>query len=258
MNQIQIHMNKILKSIITTAIVIKIVLLQVGIGQEWSGETGNKLWNNWSVSFNGGLTSYFGDLSVYDQELSGKLINESGPAISGILTKQIKNVFGISGQIIYGNVKGKKNNISITSKLLEYNLHARINFVNLFSSKKNHKFGFVGYAGLGNFVFRTTKIVLSEGNKETTYHQSRVPEFVYFLGGGLSYKISQYISATADITLHQCQNDKLDNTVANNDFDYYSFINIGFTYHLKRKNYSVLRNKARIAHGGYKLASLNR
>ena len=128
----------------------------------------------------------------------------------------------------------------------------------MFSSYKNHKFGFIGYAGIGNFLFNTTKITITEENHETTTHKSRVPEFLYFFGGGFSYKVSDSYSVTADLALRQCQNDKLDDVVANNDFDYYSFINIGLTYFIKIRNHSPLRNKARIAHGGLKLASLNR
>jgi len=217
--------NKIYLTTLAT-IFLGIIVLQTAHSQSLHNDMRAEIRNIWSINLNAGLTSYFGDLSMYDTKIGDKLTKESGPAFGVILTKHINNKFGISGQLLFGNLKSNKNNVSFKSKLLEYNLHARVDFISLFSPYKQHNFGIVGLAGIGQFLVETTKYKYSDGYTEIIIHYSSVPEFVYFFGAGIYYEIANKIGITADLALRQCRNDRLDDYVKSNNYDYYSFLNI--------------------------------
>ena len=63
------------------------------IPDEWGGQSKQIFWYNWSAQLNLGLTSYFGDLSQYDTDVTGKLTKESRPAISLRLGKYVNSKF---------------------------------------------------------------------------------------------------------------------------------------------------------------------
>jgi hypothetical protein len=224
--------------------------------QKWGGAESTGLFTSWSVNINGGLTSYFGDLSLHDLDVGAKIKTESGPALSLILTKSIfKDAIGLSGQILTGKLEGRKNNISFTAELVEYNVQARIDFVDLIMSKRNHAFGIVGYAGAGQFLFKTKKVVIEERTAQFFEHDARVPEFVFFFGGGLYYKVNSNFGITADLALRQCENDRLDDFVKNDDYDYYSYVSIGLSYYINTFKRSPLKNKARLANSSFRFRS---
>ncbi|MEZ5199265.1 MAG: hypothetical protein R2764_23655 [Bacteroidales bacterium] len=175
--------------------------------------------------------SYYGDLSIYDSDFSKKLAHESGPALGIIFTKHYMNAFGVSAQLMMGKLKSTKNNVSISSDIIEYNLHFRINFIGLFAADDYDKVGFTGYAGIGNFLFETTSSYLTEEDQQQTVNSTRVPEFVYF-GAGINCNITDELGITLDASIRQCQNDRLDNYVVSDDYDYYSYISLGLTYPL--------------------------
>jgi hypothetical protein len=71
-------------------------------------------------------------------------------------------------------------------------------------------------------------------NKVETTYKPNVPEFVYFFGGGIAYRISKYTSLSIDLAIRQCQTDRLDDYITNGDFDYYSYLSIGITIEVGR------------------------
>lgn len=238
-------------------IILGIIIMQSAFSQRWDGEKKSPIWDMWSVNFNAGLTSYFGDLSSYDPQFDKKLQYESGPALGMIVTKHLTNTFAVSGQVLFGSMHAGYSNISFSTEFLEYNLHARIDFVNLFNPHNPHKLAINGYAGIGQFFFSTLKVEFEDQNRFETIHNTGVPEFVYFVGAGIEYKATQKIGITIDLALRQCQNDRLDDYVKNDDFDYYSFLNIGITYNISSFVRTPVRNKAIFVYSGERLKNLN-
>lgn len=80
-----------------------------------------------------------------------------------------------------------------------------------------------------------------------------MPEFVYFYGAGMHYHLGDNFAITMDLTMHHAQNDRLDDLVKNNDYDYYSHFSIGLTYFFDSFKGKPLKNKARIAHSGIRM-----
>jgi hypothetical protein len=214
----------------------RIVILMILISpiflnaQDWSGKKSPSFYSAWSVNISSGFTSYFGDLSKYDQDIAKKLFHESGPGIALTLTKNIR-AFGVSGQLLFGNLKAENNyNDSFRASFLEYNIQARANIVRIIAPHADLNFGLNLYSGLGQFVFQSTRFRYFEGSEQKYINNTGIPEFVFFFGGQFTYKVSNRIEITTDLALRQSQNDKLDNLVKNNDFDYYAFTSVGLTY----------------------------
>ncbi|MCB2218856.1 MAG: hypothetical protein KQI35_00570 [Bacteroidetes bacterium] len=211
--------------------------------QDWSGNEIRTFDKNWTLNINAGLTSFYGDLSIYDNDFVAKLQHESNYGLGAIMTKHLSPTFGFSGQILLGELKGQKNNFQMKSNIIEYNLHARINFVELFSGNRYLKLGITGYAGIGNFLFMTKLSEYYEGGVKETKVNARVPEFIYFFGGGISYQLSDKMDLTMELTIKQCENDKVDGIVANNEYDYYSYFSIGFSYKINNLFQSYTNQK---------------
>lgn len=208
----------------------------------------NGIWRLYSINANIGALSYFGDLSRYDTEPLKKLRHESRPAFSVTMTKYILNKFGVSGQVLFGQLKGAGSTQEFSSSILEYNLHLRADLVRLIFPAREHRIGFSPYAGIGQFIFNTTTTAIKDDVSTTSKVQSRVPEFVYFAGGSLSYKLPANLAVTADLALRQCRNDKLDGVIKNDNFDYYSYFSFGVSYRINSITRQPVKNKARLAH----------
>jgi hypothetical protein len=198
------------------------------------------------VNLNAGITSYFGDLSLYDKVPGGKLSYESLPGFGLIATLQLTKTFGISGQILQANLKSAKDSVSFQTRLFEYNIHGRIDFLNLLRIRHNPAFCLEGYAGIGQFFYSVDKETRHAQSTDNIQYTVNTPEFVYFLGGGLSYRTTKYTTITLDLALRQCQTDRIDDRLANGDFDYYSYLSLGITIDVGRFINPYLKSKYRL------------
>lgn len=219
----------------------------------WSGDPSGAFWNRWSLGVTGGFTSYFGDLSYFDTDLIGKIRNESRPAVGLLLTKYLKDDIGLSGQILYGGFKGGNSTTSFSTNILEYNIQARVDVLNLLLRRNQSGIGFIVSGGVGHLYFQATKQVMQESTRQNQIHRSRVPQFVYFGGAAVTVKLSERLNALAEASIRQVQNDRLDETIKNGDFDYYSFISVGITYsigreHSRAKQMNLNRPRARMVY----------
>jgi hypothetical protein len=233
------------------------LLIDVAHAQDWETKNNGFIARDLELTVNAGMTSYYGDLSIYDNSFTDKLAHESGFAFGIVGTKRLTPQIGISGQVIFGQLKGSNKNVSFESSILQYNLHVRLNLIRLFSNNHTSRFNWEALFGFGNFLFESTKTTQQEGDDLIEEHSSRVPELVFFGGTGISYRIDERIGIGMEISLHQFQNDKIDVTVKNNDFDYYTYLNVGITYYFRSFQKTAPRNKARIAHSHERLKPLD-
>lgn len=203
--------------------------------QYWGGRRKPTFWDNWSFNLNGGMTSFYGDLSIYDGDFMKKLSKESGAAFGAIGVKHfLENKFGFGGQILYGQLGGENVNSYFEASILEYNLHIRMDLKNLiFPYNRNLKLGATGYAGIGQFLFNSKRYHKDPADGEIPRENTGVPEFVYFFGFGGYYDITDRFSITVDMALRQAQNDALDVKRDNVNFDYYTYMSLGVTYKVK-------------------------
>jgi len=241
------------KTIIAAILLLFILYEPVTVhSQEWGGANPRSFWDHWAINLSAGLSSYFGDLSYYDSDISGKISHESGPAFGASLTKYFNDNFGVTGQLLYGSFYGGKsaNRTDFNTRFFEYNIQAKIDFIRLFISDRNPKFGIEGFAGVGQLWFNVANYKYTEGISNQEKYVSAAPEFVYFGGMGAHYHFSKQFAITTSISMKQLQNDRLDNLIKNSDYDFYTYSSIGITYYIKGWNSSIIKNKARLAHSG--------
>lgn len=233
---------------ITVIIIFLLFVFSEMHAQAWSGSRrkGSSFKDNWSLNLNFGLNSTFADLSIYDDTLIKKVTKESKFAVSMVAHKFFNKKFGISGQFMYGGMQGENNRREEYKKffectLIEYNFQGRVSLVDLFRPYNENKFSVELYAGIGQFLFKTSYWGLpdSTGNINMVIRDTGVPEFVYFFGGTGRYKFTDQLAITLDLALRQAQNDYIDNY---NDFpekgtyDYYTHTAIGITYYIDSKS----------------------
>lgn len=212
---------------------------------EWKSGSGNIFLQNWTVNLSFGCTSYFGDLSQYDQYALQKLMLESKPAAGLKVTKYFHPVFGLSGQLIYGGFKSDyRPQHAFETRLLEYSLLASLDVWKLIFSKRSFHYGLEAYLGAGQFMFQSTAYMNVDGVQEAAPFKNGTPEFVYFFGGSLYYNLNHQFRITTDLAIRQAQNDNVDKYISGDDFDYYSWFSIGVTY-LINTRVSVKRYRAR-------------
>lgn len=235
-------------------LVLFIMLPFASYSQDWEGTKPNGFWDHWSININAGLTSYFGDLSYYDSDISGKISNESGPAFGAMLTKHFSSKFGLSGQLLYGNFGGGNNTQNFfDTHVFEYNLQMKLDFVRLLITGRNPKFGIEGFAGIGHLWFNVAHYEYNEGNPITHEISSSTLEFIYFAGAGIHYHVAEKFAITSSFSFRQTQNDRLDNLVKNEDFDVFTYFSVGLTYYfsgtgtpfVKKKGSSLAHSEVR-------------
>jgi hypothetical protein len=216
----------------------------------------NEYWRVWDFNINSGIAMFNGDLSIFDDNYYQKMIHESGSAAGVTLTRHFGRLLGVSGQAVIGKLHGSKNNSTFNSKFIEYNFHLRLNVYNLIHPDNKGHLGITAYSGFGQFLFNSVKDTYLEGEVAKTSHGTRVPEFVYFVGGSLFYRTKANIGITLDAGIRQCDNDWLDVTIMNGDMDYYTYLSVGITYYLQNGKIMPLAYKARIAYNDRRQKSL--
>lgn len=209
-----------------------------------------RMWEDWSVNANLGQTSFFGDVSLFDDNLTEKLQNESDWGYGLIISKKINPVLSIGGQILFGGLKGQNKRSYFEAKLYEGNLNVSLNVVNLLLPENNSNFYIYGLLGVGQFMFNS-KLVFNDPTESQRIEDTGVPEFVYMFGAGVSYSLSRAFDLTASMVMRQAQNDKLDISINNKDMDYYTYLCGGITYNIDFKKKPV--NHSRHVKGRFPL-----
>ncbi|MCD4734560.1 MAG: porin family protein [Bacteroidales bacterium] len=216
----------------------------VATGQHW-GSTRKKnkfnLWDDWSFNVNMGRSSFYGDVSIYDDSFSDKLSKESDWAYGLIVRKHINPIIAVGTQILFGKLKGENTRAKFEGDIVEYNLHATINIVNLILRNNKSPFYVYGMVGAGQFLFSSKKFIFTTPGSEEEKEDTGTPEFVYMFGAEGSLQVAGPIDVSIGIVLRQARNDKIDVTKKKDDWDYYAYLSAGITYNLRSKN-STSRN----------------
>jgi hypothetical protein len=192
------------------------------------------LLKNWSITANGGKTSFFGEVSLYDDELTEKLSKEGAWGFGVGLSNQVSPVFSLGGELIFCTLKGASTRSRFESNITEYSFNTTINLVNMLMPDNDANFFVYGKLGLGQFSFKSN-LIFDDPSKEDKYTESKAPEFAFLLGGGVYYVVSHSFNINAEMVARLANNDKLDGTINKNDKDYYSYLSVGLSYKINNK-----------------------
>jgi len=220
-----------------------LIMSSLGVAQNKVSE--KKLSKSWSINLNGGSTVYWGYLSN-NESVTSAFKHGISMGYGVVLTKQISPVFGIRGELLMGNLKGRKDfygdglpaNLNFSSDLVEGNLSVKISFTDLFGSFKPKRFiNVYGLAGIGlsNFNGR----VINSVNGDTLFvmgHGSGKGIFGWEVDGmvtagvGLSLRLNRSLDFTFENSMKFLQTDKLGRVRGLLSYDMYSYSSVGISY----------------------------
>jgi OOP family OmpA-OmpF porin len=197
---------------------------------------------NWGINLNTGATSFFGDVSLYDDDYSDKLKKESSVGYGIIISRRINPLFNLELQFLKGKLKGKNSKSKFEADVLEYTFNTTLNFVNLLLPDNNGRFFLYAKMGFGQFRF-SSRLTYKDPEKEDRIVDTGVPEFVFLMGAGAYYSISPSFNITAEANGRMTNNDQIDGTKNKSDKDYYSYISVGITYNINNAKHRYRKIK---------------
>jgi len=209
-----------------------------------------KDFNTWEIGLHGGITYANTDIAASDLN-SDKLKSQFAFGLN--LAKFFTHSFALEGQFVHASLAGVSDKPPYRGYTTDINYEFALNAVghigNIGFLKHSPNFGLYGYVGIGIMNFNPSN---TEDNGKTKFDKnfSRQPtkstpdtidfgttnELVFPLGIGMRYRIAKKFSIHLEYSLRVTRSDKLDGYVVilSNDDDY-SYMNIGITYHIGRK-----------------------
>ena len=221
--------------------VLGLILLPSLIFCQAQAKKSTKLFTDWSVSVNGGINLFFGDIQQHKYLPE---MEDVKTAYGIILRKQLTPVFGFGGQLLNGKLHGHKktSNLYFDADIFEYGLNITLNFSNLFWPQNPYrKLSVYGISGIGLTKWRTilrditTDQIIREKGQGS--FKDRTTETVIPLGLGFKYKLGNALSLNLESTFRTVNTDLLDLVKGKYKYDRYNYNSLGITIHLDQLKY---------------------
>lgn len=213
------------------------ILLTSTVGITYAQTFGIK--ENWLIGVNGGTSSFFGDLSVYDSKPVEKLSEESDLAYSIFVGKQISQVFTIKLGYLSGELKGSNEAFQLyfNNSFNELYLTGDISLSRMLFPYNDSPFDLYAIGGIGSLKSHAVKRQITD-NAIVEEHEinffdteSISNSIIAKTGLGLNYKLGDKWNATSEVVFMLTGNDMLDAQAGNTGInDYYSYISVGLSY----------------------------
>ncbi|MCD4731852.1 MAG: SPOR domain-containing protein [Bacteroidales bacterium] len=199
----------------------------------------------WYINANGGLAQFFGDVQNENNHFA-KLQNETDIGYGVRLGKYISPVFAAHFQFLNSNLLGQKdaNDIKFTSNVMEYQLGATVNLINLFAENKERRVNLYLLTGVSALMFRSEALRISsdilvndigyttEGERAKA---SRETAFAIPIGGGLDFKLADRWYLNLETALRLTNTDNLDAIESGSHNDAYYYTSLGLSFNFSRK-----------------------
>lgn len=225
--------HNVIKSFLIAFIILESVV-------SWSQE-----FDNWSVGIQGGLSSYYGDLSRQDSNPIKKLSDESNRYFGLEVVKRVSPACKLSATFTDHKLAGSNpyQKYSFNSRFKEALVSADVSVLKLFWPTSGDRFDLYGKGGAGMFFYDSFEII-SDNTSEDSKPLTEEPEteksgFVVSCGFGSSYQITNHLKIALEFAGRISSSDLLDGfegTSGVNDF--YSTLGIGVYYTFHRKTTS--------------------
>jgi len=197
----------------------------------------------WELNYNLGTSVFLGDIKQ-NQWLPA---NDEWRLGTGVqFGKQISYVFGIRGQLLYGQMAGKRTqwNRYFQSEYFETNINATLNFNNLFGTKRSDRLfniymiGGIGITQYNTSVYElgTNKFIKRIGKGGPGGNGSgfggRTLEGILTAGLGVNLRINDYIHLNLESVHRGMNSDAFDTWENGFPFDIYNYTSIGVSWRI--------------------------
>lgn len=194
----------------------------------------SRMLEGWSVNANVGRTSFFGDVSLYDEQFDEKMSKEGSWACGFGIARQLTYVFSIEGQAVFGKLTGSNSKSEFVSNIDEYTVQLTADLVNMLIPNNRANLHPYVKVGMGQYNFNT-ELKYYDPNKSDIMVKSNTPELVYVFGGGAFYILSNSFDLNMEFLARKMQTDRIDGTPNDDDQDYYSYFSVGMVYKINNK-----------------------
>lgn len=223
-----------LKYYLTRALLIVFMLLESS--QSWS--QGH---DNWTVGFQGGITSYYGDLSRHDTDPLKKISVESDRYFGLAAGKKISPTFNIVLSFSDHKLTGKNSyeSFSFSSSFKEILLGVDVSVMSILLSQTDSRFDLYGKAGGGIFIFDSFKVISDNANPDNEDPEPDIDKTGTVITGGFgtSYHVNSRWKVSLEFVGRIASSDLLDGFEGTSGIDdFYSTLGIGVTYTLNFKD----------------------
>lgn len=196
---------------------------------------------NWTIGGNIGMTSFFGDLSINDNEPVKKINRESDCGWGLKVGKQISPVFTLNLSYNNGRLRGSNPSFgySFSTNIKEVSLSTDVSLLKIIVPDYTSEFDIYAKAGGGITGFKSvknhlgsvdagpdidTQVPVETDAKSTTF---------YMAGIGLSYELGNNLKAVTEFAGRFTGTDDLDAQQGSTNIkDYYTVLSLGLTYTL--------------------------
>jgi hypothetical protein len=202
---------------------------------------------NFSIGISGGVSSFYGDLSVYDRQPLKKIINESDVAIGISIGHQLSSVLSLNLSYVDGKLKGKNDELKhyFNSDYSEASIASHISISRLMFPQRIGRVELYSTTGIGLLLFHSIERQILD-NSSTIEQESNIANEIKMntpvlkLGMGFNYEVSNRLNLSSEIAFRVTGNDMIDAHEGSTGIkDYYSVVSIGLTYVLNRiRSYS--------------------
>ena len=188
--------------------------------------------SNWVVGVSPGVASYYGDLSRYDFNPVDKVFHESGPAVSLIAGKKLKNILEFGFVASFGKTSAESDSSNLgygfKNKYKEYGVYTALSIANIILPDRNFRFDYglmanynfmqwrsvsypIVYPGaepaIGNVITENGLDVngKNKGNGETSHH--------FGAGYYLAYRLNSHFTIRLSQTMKLLNTDEFDSFI---------------------------------------------
>ena len=213
-------------------LLITLVLLIQGksFGQYYNPPTTwSSLLKNWTVNINGGRTSFFGDVSLYDHEFTEKMQKDGSWGWGVEVSRRFTPVISLSVQYTMGQLAGSNSKSHFVSDIREITGNASLDLLNMLIPGNGAGLHPYVKAGFGQFTF-DTKLIYEDPDTPDVTAKSKEPELIGLFGGGAYYVLSNSFEVNLEMLGRRMGNDRIDGAKSSKHNDYYSYIAFGITY----------------------------
>jgi hypothetical protein len=194
----------------------------------------------WYFNVNAGISQTYGDIQQSNNPI-GKLSDETTFGYGARIGKYIGPVFSAHLQFYYSDMKGSDGDADrkFTANLMEYQLGSTVNLSNLFFGKKERGVNVYGTFGGAMMLFRSEARNISNEELINDYgytddaerkKDKRESAFVFPIGIGLDFKLSERWYINLESVLRFTVTDKLDARMAGERNDAYYYTSLGISY----------------------------
>lgn len=222
-----------------------LILIPTGIIAQSYNTTSN-FRSYWQLNTNGGSSLFFGDIKQYQIWPVSNNENEWRYAGGFQLNKQISPVFGLRGQVLFGQLSGTRRswNKYFESNYIEFNLNTTVSLRNMISKYRSNQFWNIYFTvgvGITNYNtevkdLTTKQVVQRVGYGNGRSFGGRTLQGILTGGLGLDLRLSDKWNLTLESVNRIMNSDDMDGRISGFIYDVYNYTSIGLSFKFGKSN----------------------